>query len=346
VHPTPAAFTDFLSYVPEPWATRERWGVETRGEGTAVSYHVPGGASRVESRPADGAPAGSQPELMREQLLEGIGVDVAMLLALVARPVAHPGHEAALAEGSNRWLAERWLAGPDGGRYRAGIRVAAEAPELAVAEIDRALGHSDRFNQILITPNILRPLGQPMFDPIYRAAQERGLPVTLHLTRPAGVALVTPVGFPGHFLEVQAMYALLYASHLVSMVFSGVFERFPGLRVILVEGGLAWLPPLISRMDRNWEGLRAETPWLRRPPSEYVKDHVFVTTQPIEEPQTGRREFADVLAGHERFVAENVMFSTDYPHWDADEPRWVLRQFPESVHEAIVGGTARRVFGL
>ncbi len=346
VHPTPHDFDEFLSYVPEPWRSREAMGYSTRGEGSSYTYFVPGGYARKEAVPSNGGPAASDPYLTAEQLLEGIGVDIAILLSLVARPVANPVHESAMSEGSNRWLQERWLEGEFGDRYRGAIRVCADAPDRAVAEIARAHDASNRFNSVLVVPNVLKPLGHEPYMPIYEAAAERQLPVVMHLTRPAGMALGTPVGFPQHFVEVQPMYSLLYATHLVSMVFNGVFERFPDLRVVYVEGGIAWLPALMNRMDRNWEGLRSEVPWVKKPPSEYVAEQAFFTTQPIEEPLEGPAPLVEAFAGAEHLLANNILFSTDYPHWDADEPRWVLRQFPSEYHDAIRGGSARALYKL
>jgi predicted TIM-barrel fold metal-dependent hydrolase len=346
VHPTPHDFDEFLAYVPDPWRSREKMAFSTRGEGGPSAYYVPGGSTRKEAIPKNGGPAASDPYLTAEQLLSGIGVDVAMLLSLVARPVANPKHEAALSEGSNRWLQERWLEGEFGDRFRGAIRVCADAPDLAVAEIKRAHAASDRFNQVLVVPNVLKPLGHEPYMPIYEAAAERGLPVCMHLTRPAGMTLGTPVGFPQHFVEVQPMYALLYATHLVSMIFNGVFERYPDLRVVYVEGGIAWLPALMRRMDRNWEDLRSEVPWVKKPPSEYAAAQAFFTTQPIEEPLEGPAALMDVFAGAEHLLSRNILFSTDYPHWDADEPRWVLRQFPAEYHDAIRGKNAAALYNL
>ena len=60
---------------------------------------------------------------------------------------------------------------------------------------------------------------------------------------------------------------------MLSLVSEGVFERFPDLRVVLIECGFAWLPLLLWRFDKDWKGVWREVPWLKHRPSEYVAEH-------------------------------------------------------------------------
>jgi hypothetical protein len=97
-----------------------------------------------------------------------------------------------------------------------------------------------------------------------------------------------------------------------------VFERCRELKIVMIEAGFAWLPALGWRLDKIWKRLRDEVPHLRRAPSEYIRDHIWVSTQPMEE--TERPEHLVELmnwVGWDRF-----MFASDYPHWDFDDP-WV-----------------------
>ena len=86
---------------------------------------------------------------------------------------------------------------------------------------------------------------------------------------------------------------------------------------MLIEGGFAWVPALCWRMDKHWERMRKETPHVKRPPSEYVREHFWFTTQPIEEPENP----ADLAEIMEWVGYDRLMFSTDYPHWDFDDPQ-------------------------
>jgi predicted TIM-barrel fold metal-dependent hydrolase len=133
-------------------------------------------------------------------------------------------------------------------------------------------------------------------------------------------------------------------AQVVSFVFEGVFARFPNLKVVLIEGGMAWLPALLWRMDRAWERLRAEVPHVTRPPSEYVREHVWLTTQPMEEPPHRRhfRQFLDQLGMDDR-----LMFATDYPHWDFDAPDHALPPgLPADLERRIMAENARALYGL
>ena len=71
---------------------------------------------------------------------------------------------------------------------------------------------------------------------------------------------------------------------LTSMVIEGVFERIKNCKLVLIEGGFAWLPSLAWRLDKLWNRLKVETPHLKHLPSEYIHEHLWLTTQPMEEP--------------------------------------------------------------
>jgi predicted TIM-barrel fold metal-dependent hydrolase len=125
------------------------------------------------------------------------------------------------------------------------------------------------------------------------------------------------VGAPSYYLEEYVGLAQAFQAQVVSLVCEGVPVRFPRLPIVLVESGVTWLPALMWRLDKNWKGLRREVPWVDRLPSELIRDSVRLTAQPLDGPEDPAR-LAAVLdgLGSDRML----MFSTDYPHHQFDDP--------------------------
>jgi predicted TIM-barrel fold metal-dependent hydrolase len=199
--------------------------------------------------------------------------------------------------------------------------------------------------EVLMTPQTRGiPFGSPHFDPLYKAAARNGLPVATHLMgqTPFELIPIYPVGNPAHWDDFFASWPLLYVSHLMSLVFDGAFDRHPELRVVFVEGGFTWAMPVMSRMDRIWEHRNADLPHVRRRPSDYVREHVRFTTQPLEEVNVGvYQEYIEMMD-----LGDSIMFSTDYPHWSYDAPDWAIRRFPAEQRERIMRGNATALYGL
>jgi uncharacterized protein len=127
------------------------------------------------------------------------------------------------------------------------------------------------------------------------------------------------------------------------MVIKGVFVEFSDLRYVMIEGGFGWVPHLMWRLDKNWKGLKDQAPWLERPPSEYIREHVRFTTQPIEEPEKSDH----LLQIFEMMHAEETMlFSSDYPHWDGDSPNYGLPKMTDSLERNIYYKNAKEIYGL
>ena len=115
----------------------------------------------------------------------------------------------------------------------------------------------------------------------------------------------------------------------------------PRTRVMLMEGGLVPFVGLLWRLDAAWRGTRTEVPHCVRPPSEYVHDHVAWTTQPLEEPPDDRL-LAPAIEGLQ--PSRTLCFSSDYPHWDFDDPVQTLRRLPAEYRDAVAHANAMRFF--
>jgi hypothetical protein len=106
--------------------------------------------------------------------------------------------------------------------------------------------------------------------------------------------------------------------------------------------------PFARRMDATWRVLRDEVPHLERPPSEYLRDHFWLTTQPIDEP-TNPKWLRRVIGQLEDFgMADRILYSSDYPHWDFDNPEAVFtpRDTTPEQRRAIMGGNASTLWGI
>ena len=122
-----------------------------------------------------------------------------------------------------------------------------------------------------------------------------------------------------------------------------MFERFPKLKVALIERGFTWIPAICWRMDRHWERMRHEVPHLKRPPSEYVREHFWFATQPMEEPENP----ADLVDIIDWIGWDRLLFSTDYPHWDYDDPRYCLKfKMTDAQRAMLLRDNARALYNL
>ena len=355
VHPIMrGGMADLRPYLSRPAQRRlgldQRRSLSTIGTREAVSvprnmlYVNTSGVLRDDARAPDGSAPGVDPAFTAQQLLDGNGIDRAVLiggevLGLGAMP--DPDAAAMISSAYNDWLAATWLAADN--RYRGYLVVGPQDPVLAAGEIRRA-AQDERFVGVFLPlTNIL--MGQRHYYPIYDAAAEIGLPVAVHPNSGEGIFRTSPPmagGTPTYYVEWHSGLSQIFQANVISLICHGVFERFPGLRVIITEGGLAWVPDVMWRLDKNVKGLRDEVPWMKRLPSEYLVDHVRFTTQPMPEPR--RRSHLHTLLEIVR-AERTLMFGSDYPHWDFDDPRHVLTTLPAEIRDRVKAQNAIETYG-
>jgi predicted TIM-barrel fold metal-dependent hydrolase len=270
---------------------------------------------RDDLAPVDGHQPGTTLASVREQVLDRLGLSHAILSCdYGVESVRNPDAAAALATAVNDWLIAEWLE-PEP-RLRAAIVVPSQQPALAVAEIERVAAHPG-FVAVYLPVRSAIPYGNRIQWPVLEAAARHELVVELHFGGSPGLA-PSSAGWPTTWLEEYVDMASGFQSQVTSLIAEGAFDRFPELRVSLIESGFAWLPAFLWRFDKGWRGLRREIPWTRKPPSEYVRDHIRVALQPVDGPADPEQ----LLAVIEQLPSEELlMFSTDYPHRHAAEER-------------------------
>ena len=345
IHPLMRKPTDVKAYLPRRWQEHfDAYGNHFRQPFSAGDLYpkIAPYISRRDAHPPNGGPPGSDLAYMQAQHLDPHDVEVGILQVLSPTGANQRNMDfgAAVCSAVNDWQVAEWTSREP--RLRASVVVTQEYPEAAVAEIERCAGNS-AFAQVSVAQRTLEPLGRRRYWPIYRAAVERGLAIGIHSGGHAGHPPVPGGGWCSYYAEQHHLISLGMQAIVTSLVMEGVFEEFPDLRVVIIEGGFSWLPALSWRLDGLWAKLRSEVPHVKRPPSEYVREHVWFTTQPMEEvehPEQMRQVFDWI--GWDRLV-----YSSDYPHWDYDDPRYAFPfRLSEDEKRALFRDNARALYRL
>ncbi|MVZ99784.1 amidohydrolase family protein [Actinomadura sp. LD22] len=345
VHPVPKR-GELEPFIPEPFRGLFAQRAERAGE--MIYYDAPdyahAYAMRTDTFPEDGNFAGSDPNLTFRQLIMDAGSDIAILGPTNGSSGQTAEELHALAVATNRWQDACWLDPVNNWhqRFYGSIVAAMEAPEAAAREIEHWAGHP-RFCQVLINAEMRPAWGDPRYDPVWRAATRHGIPVACHLGRGRFNELpMSPVGFMTYNHDLMVSYSMLAANQIMSLIFDGVFDRFPDLRIVLIEHAFSWILPLMWRMDAMYKAQGPEN-GLKRKPSEYVKDHIWFTTQPLDYPED-KLELTNALEWME--ADRLLLFSSDYPHWTFDDPAYIVKHIPRRMREKIMFGNALDLFGL
>jgi hypothetical protein len=314
LHNTVPSIEVLLPYLAPHW---QEYISKSQFRGPTDTAYPPSAATSVRPGAAagDGSPPGATVASLTRPTLDHWGTEIGILTCDYAvASIRNPDTAAAVAAAVNDWQIEEWLERDR--RLRASI-VVPNSPVDAAREAERVGAHPG-FVQVGLPVRSPVPYGNRIYYPLLEAAVKHDLVVALHFGGAPGNP-PTASGWPTYYLEEYVAMASAFQSQLLSLVAEGAFDRFPELRVAVVEGGFAWVPGFLWRFDKAWRGLHREVPWMKRPPSAYIGAHVRFTLQPIDGPS----EPGELLRIIERLPNDElIMFSTDYPHWqyetDAD----------------------------
>jgi len=249
-----------------------------------------------------------------------------------------PEVEVELAFAFNRWLCERVL--PEDDRLIGLLYLPFNTPE-ACPKIIEEFGDKKGVVGFTCASVRYQAVHSNRYMRTYSMLQERNLPLTFH------AAHNWQDGSIGQLNRFLSMHAISFVHcniiHLTNWIVNGLPERFPNLKVMWIESGLAWVPYLMQRLDHEYMMRTSEAPLLKRLPSEYMRD-MFFSSQPMETMDQRLTEVTfDVMN-----AKDQLCWASDWPHWDFDAPSviWDLPFIDEDTKRNILGRNAARFFNL
>jgi hypothetical protein len=252
----------------------------------------------------------------------------------------HPNKQVAaqLLMAYNSWFTETIL-GADP-RIKTMLGLPFDSPEATLRTIRMYADHPGVIG-FLVTSQRSVGVYRNEYMPIYRELEERGMPLGFHAGPNQNDSMTSTMN---RFLSAHAMsFVTCNMTHMTNWVINGIGERFPNLKVIWIESGLAWVPFMMQRLDHEYQLRQSDAPLLKKMPSDYMRD-MYYTSQPLEVTDLG------LLESTFRAVdAENtLLYSSDWPHWDFDVPGRIMSIpfLTEKAKRNILGENARGVFNL
>lgn len=343
-------------YLPAHWVEHME---QTLFKGPSDSYYPTNSpiAARPNSRPApdevvaaltgrsraavsSGPPPASAVGVVQREVLTS-DVDAAVLCSpYPVDSIRNPDAAVALASAVNDWQIKEWLDKEP--RLKASIVVPIQIPDLAIREIERVASHPG-FVQVALPIRTPHPLGSRIYHGVWEAIARNNLVAGLQFGGVPGVP-PTPQGWPSYFIEEYVDMAGVFATQVTSIVCEGVFDRCPTLKVALIESGFTWLAPHMWRFDKEWKNLRRLVPWVRRAPSEYIREHFRLTVQPLDGP-TSTKQLLEVVG--QLGSDDMLMYASHFPRVHAaDAEETLIQHLPESLARKVRSENARALYGL
>ncbi|HEV3483936.1 MAG TPA: amidohydrolase family protein [Vicinamibacterales bacterium] len=311
----------------------------------APLYRPPSARKAADAYPANGV-AGSDLALTATHVLDQPGLERAVLGydqgALLAMGFTNMHAAATVAQAANEWTMERWLTKDP--RLQGLILVATALPHVAAEEVRRVGGNDKMVGVALGVNGLAMPFGHPVYHPIYEAASEHGLPLVIQVGSDTGVSLMAaPVGggVAATYAEIEAWSGHPLMSHLTSMIFEGVFELFPNLKVLLVGGGVSWIPGFVWRLDFWFNYASSEAPLLKERPSDYFRRHARIATYSLEPSSQGRLARAlETLP----WLRDVLVYGSGYPNIDWEKPAATAERLPSEWRSDVLYHNASSLF--
>jgi uncharacterized protein len=341
------AFKEIAEYIESPVLRREAlYQGMSRGGITSESgsYQELGGRiTRYPLRKTEKVPSSPHRDItLMHRWMDAMGTDMAIMfptpmLNLAACPRREV--EVGLARAYNSWLCENILVKDS--RVKSMLYLPFHDPEASYRTV-KEFGDRKGVVGFMVTSTHYRSNFDNAYMRTYAALQELGLPLGFHA---AFDWADQSLSLTNRFIAVHSLgFTWCNMLHLTNWLVNGMPERFPRLKTVWIESGLAWIPFLMQRLDNEFMMRTSDAPLLKRKPSEYMREMYF-TSQPME--MVDNREVLELT--FKMIKAETqLLYSSDYPHWDMDLPSTIydLPFLTDQGRRNILGANAQRLFKL
>ena len=345
-HYETGSYKEIFDYIEDP-VLRDQFkyskGATMQPRSTGGYQEMAGRITRYQHRGSEKASGAPHRDIgLTRKWMDAMGVDVACvfptpMLGLGLNPVVEV--EVGYAHAYNRWLTEQILTQEP--RMVSMLYLPMNDPEAALKTVENFSGRKGVIG-FLVTTVRYKPIYDNVYMKLYRALEERGLPLAFHAATNWGDQ---SMHITNRFISAHALgFTWFNILHMTNWVVNAIPERFPGLKSVWIESGLAWIPFLMQRLDNEYMMRSSETPSLKRKPSDYMRE-MFYTSQPME--MVGN---ATMLEETFKMIAAEtqLLYSSDYPHWDMDLPSTIydLPFLSTEGKRNILGGNAKKLFKL
>jgi predicted TIM-barrel fold metal-dependent hydrolase len=342
------SFAEIIEFIEDPVLrhhTRDVRGANVRGgQGPEGYQQIAGRVTRYAGRPREKTPAAPPHRdiTLTKRWMDALGIDIACLFPTPMLGLAlHPQVpvEVGMARAYNRWLCDTILEHEP--RIKSMLYLPMNDPVASLKVVEEFGGRKGVIG-FMVTSTRYKPVYDNAYMPVYAALEERGLPLSFHAAFNWNDQMLSQAN---RFITVHALgFTFFNIIHLTNWIINGLPERFPKLKTVWIESGLAWIPFVMQRLDNEYMMRSSEAPSLKKKPSDYMRD-MFFTTQPME--MVNNRKAVELT--FEMMNAETqLVYSSDYPHWDMDLPSTVfdLPFLSKQAKLNILGENARKLFKL
>jgi predicted TIM-barrel fold metal-dependent hydrolase len=277
---------------------------------------------------------------LKEQDVDGVAGEV-LYPSINMFTFGMPDHEIVqiIFQRHNDWLRDFCSAAPE--RLIAVALIPLPEIEASIAELQRAAKAGMRAIGIACTAPAGKPYSDPLYEPFWSAAEEIGLPVSMHIFCGGELGM----GLPRDWDPIVA-YTLAHAAiwnTVSTLITSGVPERHPGLRFICAEWETGWLAHVLKRFDHaTYRSRQSASADLKLQPSDYFRRQFYAT---FEDDNIGVETRHDI-------GVERLMWGNDYPHHDSVWPHSqqilaeVMAGVPDDERDAMVWRNVQQLYSI